>query len=150
MTATRSLSIPPSAIRWLALAALAAASLAGLGGCVTRVVERPAAAPAPVVVRENVVVQPAQVRAMPAPVREDRGSAPAPGWNWVPGHWVWQGSNWAWHQGRWVQQVVPPMPAVIVEPVSVPVVPTQFWVPGHWAWRPAQGNWFWVKGAWHG
>jgi len=113
------------------------------------------AAPPPprVVVQERVVERPApppQVRVMPAPIREDRGPAPGPGWNWVPGHWHWVGNDWVWAHGHWVQQAVAPMPPVIVEQITVAPAPHSYWVPGHWVWRPENGGWVWAKGAWHG
>lgn len=103
-----------------------------------------------IVVRETVVERPAQVRHMPPPIREDRGNAPAPGWNWVPGHWKWEGSDWAWVHGKWVQQAVPPAPAIIIEQITVAPSPHHYWVPGHWIWRfDGNGGWVWVHGAWH-
>lgn len=118
----------------------------GLSGCV--------APPQSVIVRERVVERApspqSQIRAMPAPVREDRGPSPGPGFNWLPGHWHWAGNDWAWAQGHWVRQVVAPMPPLIVEEFTVAPSPRQFWVPGHWVWRPDIGSWAWNKGAWHG
>jgi len=104
--------------------------------------------------RERVVVQAqvgSPVRYMPAPIHEDRGYAPAPGWAWVPGHWKWEGRDWVWAHGHWVQQqVVQPMPPVIVEQVTVAPSPHHYWVPGHWVWRlDGNGSWFWVGGRWH-
>jgi hypothetical protein len=117
----------------------------GLTACVTQ--ER-------VIVREKMVDRPvpppAQIRPMPAPVREDRGAAPGAGWNWVPGHWRWQGADWFWVHGQWVRQPVPPMPPVIVEQITVAPSPRLFWVPGHWVWHAERGGWIWVNGAWHG
>ena len=138
-------SIPPRVARWRAFPAAAMVmGAAGLSACV---------APQRVVVRERIVEQvPAtpQIRSMPAPVREDRGPAPGPAMNWVPGHWRWAGNDWAWAQGHWVSQAVAPMPPVIVEQITVAPSPRQFWVPGHWAWRPESGGWVWARGAWHG
>ncbi|AQV93314.1 hypothetical protein BJN34_05325 [Cupriavidus necator] len=120
-----------------ALVALVAAC--SLTGCVT---ER-------VVVREP-APQRQVVRAMPAPVHEDRGTAPGYGWNWVPGHWRWAGNDWLWVHGKWLQQPVPPMPPVIVEQITVAPAPHAYWVPGHWVWRyDAGGGWMWVRGGWH-
>lgn len=125
--------------------ALGGLALVALGGCVAPVVERP--------VRERVVVEhvPAgpAVRAMPGPIREDRGAQPGPDFHWVPGHWAWQGNDWAWQHGHWVRQPVPPMPPVIVEQMPPPPAPHNFWVPGHWRWRADVGNWLWVRGSWH-
>jgi len=105
------------------------------------------------VVKEQIVVKDAphhvQVRHMPAPIVEDRGTQPGPGWGWLPGHWKWEGRDWAWVHGHWVQQAVPPMPAIIVEEITVAPSPQHFWVPGHWIWRLDAGGWFWVKGSWH-
>ena len=105
------------------------------------------------VVKEQVVVREApvhvQVRHVPAPIAEDRGAWPGPGWNWVPGHWKWEGRDWAWVHGRWVQQVVPTMPVVIVEPITTAPSPQHYWVPGHWVWRLDSSGWFWIKGSWH-
>lgn len=125
-----------------ALFAAAAAALA-LGACTTVVQPRP-------MVRERVVYQPApaQLRPMPAPVREDRGQPPDPGFNWVAGHWTWQGNAWAWTHGRWVAQPVPPMPALIVEQITVAPSPQHYWVPGHWVWRAETGGWAWIGGTW--
>lgn len=104
------------------------------------------------VVKEQVVVrEPAvHVRHVPAPIAEDRGAQPGPGWGWVPGHWTWEGRDWAWVHGRWVQQAVPPMPTVIVEQITLAPSPQHYWVPGHWVWRLDTGGWFWIKGGWHG
>jgi hypothetical protein len=123
-----------------ALAPVAIAATALLAGCVVPA-ER-------VTVREQVVVDRPVVRAMPAPIREERGAPPAPGWNWVPGHWKWEGHDWAWVHGHWVQQVVEPMPPVIVEQITVAPSPRHYWVPGHWVWH-ADGRWVWVPGRWH-
>jgi hypothetical protein len=105
------------------------------------------------VVKEQVVVKQApahvQVRYMPAPIAEDRGAQPGPGWSWLPGHWKWEGRDWAWVHGHWVQHTVPVMPAVIVEEITVAPSPMHFWVPGHWVWRLDAGGWIWVKGSWH-
>lgn len=135
----------PARRRLLRAALPALASLAVLGslaGCVT---ER-------VVVRQPAPAPPHQmVRNMPPPVHEDRGPAPAYGWNWVPGHWKWEGNDWFWVHGRWVQQAVPVMPPVIVEQITVaPPAQHAYWVPGHWVWRFEGGGWVWMKGAWHG
>jgi hypothetical protein len=110
------------------------------------------APPERVVVKEQIVVAPAHpaaVRAMPAPIHEDRGQRPGAEWAWLPGHWKWEGRDWAWVHGRWVQQAVPPMPAIIVEQVVVAPSPHHYWVPGHWVWRfDGNGGWYWVKGVW--
>jgi len=117
-----------------------AAILMTLTGCVTR----------EVVVKEPPPIQhPVAIRAMPASIREDRGPAPGPNWNWVPGHWKWEGRDWAWVHGKWLQQPVPPMPAVIVEQITIAPSPAHYWVPGHWYWRfDGNGGWIWVKGTW--
>lgn len=138
-----------SLARHCTAAGLVGAVLAlGLSGCVTRVVEqrpvvveRPAAHPAPVVVQ--------QVRPMPALIREDRGAPPAPGMNWVPGHWKWGANDWQWVHGNWVRQAVPPMPEIVVEAVPAPPAPQARWVPGHWVWRWHGGGWDWVRGHWN-
>jgi hypothetical protein len=133
----------PSLQRRKALVALltpVVATTALLAGCVVPA-ER-------VTVREQVVVDHPVVRAMPAPVHEDRGPAPGAGWNWVPGHWKWEGHDWAWVHGHWVQQVVEPMPPIIVEQITVAPSPRHYWVPGHWVWH-TDGRWVWVPGRWH-
>lgn len=116
----------------------------GLQGC--------APPPQRVIVRERIVERPApvvqQIRAMPPPIREERGPQPGPGWNWVPGHWQWVGNDWAWNHGKWIQRVVAPMPPVIFEQITVAPTPSHFWVPGHWVWRADDGGWVWVKGVW--
>lgn len=122
------------------LAALAFLTL--IQGCATR---------EHVVMREAVVVEHPTVRSIPAPIHEDRGAPPAPGWGWVPGHWKWEGSDWAWVHGRWVQQVVPVMPPIVIEQITVAPSPHHYWVPGHWVWRfDGGGGWWWAKGGWRG
>lgn len=137
---------PQAARRALAGSLALIAVAAGLSACVTHVVEErpvivrpPPPPPAPHVV----------VRAMPAPVHEDRGNPPGPGFNWVPGHWRWAGNDWLWQHGQWVRQPVPPMPPVIIEQIGVPPSPQHVWVPGHWVWRPEAGGWAWVRGTWY-
>jgi hypothetical protein len=131
--------------RTLSLVMAAGLALGALAGC---------AAPERVVVHERVVervlVPAAQLRVVPAPIREDRGPAPGPGWNWVSGHWRWAGDDWAWTSGHWVQQVVALQPPIIVEQITLAPSPRHFWVPGHWVWRSDNSGWLWVKGAWHG
>ncbi|WP_035054252.1 YXWGXW repeat-containing protein [Andreprevotia chitinilytica] len=114
-----------------------AALLGALSGCATH--ER-------VVVHETVVERPV-IRAMPAPIHEERGNPPGRGWNWVPGHWKWEGHDWVWAHGNWVQQEVAPMPPIIVEQITIAPSPRHFWVPGHWRWD--MGGWVWIKGSWH-
>jgi len=124
-------------------AALLLAAVLVLPACATR---------EHVVVRETVVERPATivVRHMPSPVREDRGAAPASGWEWVPGHWKWEGNDWFWVHGHWVQGHVEPMPTVIVEKITVAPSPHHYWVPGHWVWHAeGRGGWTWIKGSWH-
>jgi WXXGXW repeat (2 copies) len=108
-------------------------AVALLGAACTTVVRAPA--PPRVVYRE-----------MPAPVVEVIPAAPAPGFNWVPGHWVWRNNGWFWQTGRYVQSAVPPMPPIISETITIAPSPAHFWVRGHWAWRG--GNWGWVSGRW--
>ncbi len=140
---------PPSSAgrsRRMLLGGLTGALLAAsLAGCVV------APARERLVVREQVVVPAPAVRAMPAPVREDRGAPPATGYGWVPGHWKWEGNGWFWVHGHWVAQVVPVMPPVIVEQITVAPSPRHYWVPGHWVWQingGSSGAWGWVRGSW--
>lgn len=37
----------------------------------------------------------------PAPVREERPTAPAKDSVWVPGYWHWTGMQYAWIPGHW-------------------------------------------------
>lgn len=37
----------------------------------------------------------------PAPVVEVMPAAPAPGYEWVKGHYRWEGNHWQWVPGHW-------------------------------------------------
>lgn len=67
----------------------------------------------------------------PAPVEETIGSAPGPGYVWVPGHWDWHAfeRRYSWEEGYWAptREVVAP-PAVVVGPRFV-------WGP-RYSWHP--------------
>jgi hypothetical protein len=83
---------------------------------------------------------------LPAPLPETKPAPPAPGHNWVPGHWVWANEQWSWWQGRYVQGAVQPMPALQKEENTLPPSPAHARVRGHWVWGGK--NWVWNPGRW--
>ena len=68
-----------------------------LGGCVyrERVVYRQ-----PVNGETETETEVAVDEAPPAPVVEEIGMAPAPGFIWIGGYWGWNG-RWMWQSGHW-------------------------------------------------
>ena len=70
------------------------------------------------------------VSAPPAPLVENVGPAPGPGYVWLSGRWVWNGSGWAWASGQWA---LPPYPQAV-------------WVAPGWVRGP--NGWYWQSGYW--
>lgn len=142
---TRLMNVPRAA-GWTMVVAAGALALSGCVTRETRIVERPAAAAPPIIVQQPVTSP--QVRAMPGPIMEERGPAPAAGWSWLPGHWRYDGVRWVWQPGKWVQHAVPAMPPAAGEQMGAAPSPTHYWVPGYWEWNANINNWQWVRGAW--
>ncbi len=117
--------------RQISIAVATAVATFMLGACTT-VVQAP---------RERVVV-----REMPPPRTEVITVAPAPNYNWVPGHWAWRGNQWVWINGHWVATAVRPMPPMIREEITIAPSPSHVYVRGHWVWR--SNDWVWVHGTW--
>ena len=77
-------------------AAIFAAAVAGLGGCIVTAVE-PVGDPYATVYVSS---------APPAPRAEYRTSAPGADYIWADGHWAWRRGSWVWVSGRWERQRV--------------------------------------------
>lgn len=105
----------PDRRRLLARTALAAASLAALGGCVI--------APIDPYYGGVVTVPP------PAPHAEAYGAAPYAGGVWINGYWHWGGAHYAWRPGHWAR----PRPGYHYRPHR--------WVPHRHGWRLDGGRW---------
>jgi len=58
------------------------------------------------------------------------GTAPGPGYAWVPGHYNWDTRAYVWIRGRWI---------VLGRGYHA-------WRPGHWAHD--RRGWYWVEGHW--
>ena len=96
--------------------ALVAVLAATSGACIVNEAESPA--------RGVVVSGPP-----PAPVREDRGTAPSPQAVWVGGYWHWTGMQYAWIPGHWD---APPPGAVWNAPVYTARDGKYFYETGGW------------------
>lgn len=103
------------AARLVAISVLAIA----LGGCVV------AAYPAP----NRYYVGGVVAAAPPAPMVEEYGAPPEPGFVWIGGYWNWVGGRYEWQRGRWERPH-----------------PGERWVAHRWVherdgWHLAQGHW---------
>jgi hypothetical protein len=75
---------------------------------------------------QEVVVQ----TAPPHAIVEKRGTAPGPGYVWIPGYHRWDGHAYVWTAGKWDQ----------------PPHPHQVWVAHKWVHR--KDGWVLVEGHW--
>jgi hypothetical protein len=111
----------------LVFAALAALAAAGLAGCITTpayTVEQAA----PPLADESVTEQ---ATYPPPPLPDyDQPPAPEPGYIWNPGMWQWGVAGYYWVPGTWV---APPAVGML-------------WTPGYWA--PAGGVYVYHVGHW--
>ena len=66
----------------------------------------------------------------PAPIVEERGVPPGPGFVWIDGYHRWDGDHYVWVHGHWER---PPHPG------------------GHWVahrWVRRHGEWVMIEGHW--